>query len=134
MATKLFFITGVPWIFEFIAHLYELKYGLYSQLYYFFEFCQLFNTSRGVFIFVNFILFNRDVRKFLWPRIQVVFRRKLMPEDSTETHHTHIEDTYSTNGTAAPYVSPSPSVTHSEIISSSTVEGSKLQSDDYSIL
>ena len=32
MATKLFFITAVPWIFEFFAYVFELKYGLYTKL------------------------------------------------------------------------------------------------------
>ena len=75
MATKLFFITGIPWIFEFFAYVYELKYGLFAKVWYFWEFSQLLNTLRGVFIFVNFIILNRDVRKFLWLRIINVFGR-----------------------------------------------------------
>jgi hypothetical protein len=75
MATKLFFITGVPWIFEFFTYMYELKYGLYTKLWYFWEFSQLLNTLRGVFIFVTFIILNRDVRKFLWLRMKNVFVR-----------------------------------------------------------
>jgi hypothetical protein len=101
MATKLFFITGVPWIFQFIAYLYEVKYGLYTKLRYFLEFSNLLNTSRGVIIFVTFIILNRDVRKFLWLRMKNVFSRELFnspeDEDNTVTYHTDDEGTCSTS-------------------------------------
>nr|CAH0105207.1 unnamed protein product [Daphnia galeata] len=100
MATKLFFITGVPWIFEFFTYVYELKYGLFAKVWYFWEFSQMLNTLRGVFIFVTFIIFNRDVRRFLWLRVKNVFSRKLFSpsEDvNTATHQTDDEGTRSTS-------------------------------------
>ncbi|XP_046656015.1 uncharacterized protein LOC124349448 isoform X2 [Daphnia pulicaria] len=88
MAVKLFFITGIPWIFEFISHLASRLDGANLGLYYFLVCCQLLNTSRGVFIFVNFILLNRDVRKFLWSHIKILFKREpRMPVDFNAINH-----------------------------------------------
>nr|CAH0105205.1 unnamed protein product [Daphnia galeata] len=118
MATKLFFITGVPWIFEFFTtYVYELKYGLYTKLWYFWEFCQLLNTLRGVFIFVNFIILNRDVRRFLWLGMKNIFSRKLFSpsedEDNTATYHADDEGTCSTSASVTTEQTTSTSINKS---------------------
>ncbi|KAI9556235.1 hypothetical protein GHT06_018809 [Daphnia sinensis] len=76
MALKLFFITGIPWVFEFAAWLpFYLSKDSFLRVnaVYFFEISNLLNSLRGVVIFVIFIVFNRDVRRFLWPRIRRIF-------------------------------------------------------------
>lgn len=76
MALKLFFITGIPWVFEFAAWLpFYLSKDSYWRVnaVYFFEISNLLNSLRGIVIFVIFIVFNRDVRRFLWPRIRRIF-------------------------------------------------------------
>ncbi|XP_046656019.1 uncharacterized protein LOC124349451 isoform X2 [Daphnia pulicaria] len=98
MAVKLFFITGIPWIFELIGYLVSRLDGSNVGLYYFFEFCVIINTSRGVFIFVNFILLNRDVRKFLWSRVKIISKREPPTlADGTAMHHTNTDNDQSTS-------------------------------------
>lgn len=100
MAVKLYFITGIPWIFELIAYLTLRLDGLNFNLnrLYFFEFCAIVNGSRGVFIFANFILLNRDVRKFLWSHIKLVFQREPPTlGDGNVRHHTSTDNDQSTS-------------------------------------
>ncbi len=98
MAVKLFFITGIPWIFKLIGYLAVRLGGLNLGLYYFFEFCVIINTSRGVLIFVNFILLNRDVRKFLWSHVKLIFQREPPTlGDGTAMHHTNTDNYQSTS-------------------------------------
>ena len=74
MAVKLFFITGIPWIFEVAAwlpvYLSNGKYSHSPSYIYFFEIGNLLNSLRGIVIFVIFIVLQRDVRRFLWLRLK----------------------------------------------------------------
>ena len=116
MALKLFFITGIPWVFEFAAwlpfYLTENSF-LRTNSVYFFEISNLLNSLRGVIIFIIFIVLNRDVRRFLWPRIKKIFIR----EDSKIARHTrsNIEDpSFSTQSTSGVTSSTSHSFSKSE--------------------
>jgi hypothetical protein len=103
MALKLFFITGIPWIFEFAAwlpfYLTDNSF-LRTNAIYFFEISNLLNSLRGVIIFIIFIVLNRDVRRFLWPRLKRIFVR----EDSNivRSNRSNIEDpsSFSTQSTS----------------------------------
>jgi len=79
MAVKLFFITGIPWVFEFAAWLpfYVTENSfLRTNAVYFFEISNLLNSLRGVIIFIIFVISNRDVRRYLWPRVKRIFIRE----------------------------------------------------------
>jgi len=67
MALKLFFITGIPWIFELSNWLLPTLIPdlLPHQMKYLFEISNLFNSLRGVIIFIVFILLQRNVRQHL---------------------------------------------------------------------
>jgi hypothetical protein len=127
MAVKLFFITGIPWIFELISYLTFRLDGSNEGLYYFLECCQQLNTSRGVFIFINFILLNRDVRKFLWSHVKIAFKREpLTLVDGNVIHHTNTDNDQSTSN----LTTQSSPATCSETIS--TLDG--FQFDEYTHL
>jgi hypothetical protein len=79
MALKLFFITGIPWVFEIAAWLPIYLNDdslLRTNFVYVFEITNLLNSLRGVIIFIIFIVLNRDVRRFLWPRLKRIFVRE----------------------------------------------------------
>lgn len=80
MAIKLFFITGVPWVFEIVAwlptYLPEKHSILYENSKYFLEVGNLLNSLRGVIIFIVFILLQRDVRRYLKHRFTNIFVSK----------------------------------------------------------
>jgi hypothetical protein len=117
MALKLFFITGIPWIFEFAAwlpfYLTDNSF-LRTNAIYFFEISNLLNSLRGVIIFIIFIVLNRDVRRFLWPRLKRIFVR----EDSNivRSNRSNIEDpsSFSTQSTSGMTSSTSNSFSKSE--------------------
>jgi hypothetical protein len=93
MALKLFFITGIPWVFEIAAWLPIYLNDdslLRTNFVYVFEITNLLNSLRGVIIFIIFIVLNRDVRRFLWPRLKRIFIR----EDSNTVlrNRSNIED------------------------------------------
>jgi hypothetical protein len=93
MALKLFFITGIPWVFEIAAWLPIYLNDdslLRTNFVYVFEITNLLNSLRGVIIFTIFIVLNRDVRRFLWPRLKRIFIR----EDSNTVlrNRSNIED------------------------------------------
>ncbi len=72
MAIKLFFITGVPWVFEVAAWLpiYLTDVPTFrTNSQYFFEVSNLLNSLRGVIIFIIFVVLQRDVRRFLMKRV-----------------------------------------------------------------
>ena len=68
LAAELFFITGVPWIFEIVAWLPALR--RYSSAKYFFEVVNLLNSLRGLFVFILFVLLRPTVLKFLMSRFK----------------------------------------------------------------
>lgn len=77
MAIKLFFITGIPWVFEIIAwlptYLPDVQPILRDNSVYFLEVSNLLNSLRGVIVFVIFIIMQRDVRRYMWLRLKRVF-------------------------------------------------------------
>ncbi len=117
MALKLFFITGIPWVFEFAAwlpfYLTDNSF-LRTNAIYFFEISNLLNSLRGVIIFIIFVVLNRDVRRFLWPRVKRIFIR----EDSNIVlrNRSNIEDpsSFSTQSTSGMTSSTSNSFSKSE--------------------
>lgn len=79
MALKLFFITGVPWIFEIIAWIPQFSLsGKRSEgnWYNIFEISNLLNSLRGVIVFLVFVVFQRDVRRYLVTRFWRIFFKK----------------------------------------------------------
>jgi hypothetical protein len=117
MALKLFFITGIPWVFEIAAWLPIYLNDdslLRTNFVYVFEITNLLNSLRGVIIFIIFIVLNRDVRRFLWPRLKRIFVR----EDSNivRSNRSNIEDpsSFSTQSTSGMTSSTSNSFSKSE--------------------
>ena len=73
-AIKLFFIAGTPWIFEIFAWLPSyFKTGISPQwrqnTVYLFAVSNTLNALRGVVVFIMFVLLQRDVRRYLWLRL-----------------------------------------------------------------
>jgi hypothetical protein len=116
MALKLFFITGIPWVFEFAAwlpfYLTENSF-LRNNSVYFFEISNLLNSLRGVIIFFIFVVFNRDVRRFLWPRIKRIFFRE-DPNIVRRTQSNVDDPSFSTQSTSGVTSSTSHSFSKSE--------------------
>jgi len=81
MALKLFFITGIPWIFEVAAwlpvYLSDSPDFLQSNSagQYVLEIGNLLNALRGVIIFIIFIVLQRDVRHYLMLRLKRIFNK-----------------------------------------------------------
>jgi hypothetical protein len=81
MALKLFFITGIPWVFELAAwlpvYLSESQAIFQSNSVgrYFFEIGNLLNALRGIVIFIIFIVLQRDVRHYLMLRLKRIFKK-----------------------------------------------------------
>lgn len=80
MAVKLFFITGVPWIFEIVAWLPNYLPSISAQwrdnTKYLFEVSNLLNALRGVVVFIIFVLLRPDARRQLLIWLQQCFSRK----------------------------------------------------------
>lgn len=81
MALKLFFITGIPWVFEIAAWLpvyLSNKPAVFqsnSVGQYVLEIGNLLNSLRGIIIFIIFIVLQRDVRHYLMLRIKRIFNK-----------------------------------------------------------
>jgi hypothetical protein len=63
LAFELFFITGIPWIFEILAWLPALR-GLPGRRE-FFTVVNFLNALRGLFVFIIFIILRPTVMRFL---------------------------------------------------------------------
>ena len=63
MALKLFFITGIPWIFEVVNWIFTVTGHSSSNV--LFDVANLCNSLRGVIIFIVFVLLQRNVRLHL---------------------------------------------------------------------
>lgn len=74
MAVKLFFIAGIPWVFEIMAwlpnYLPNVSPVWRRHTIYLFEVSNLLNSLRGVIVFIIFVLLQRDARRHLWNRIK----------------------------------------------------------------
>lgn len=68
MALKLFFITGIPWIFEVVNWIFTVTGHSSSNV--LFDVANLCNSLRGVIIFIVFVLLQRNVRLHLQLRIR----------------------------------------------------------------
>lgn len=69
MAVKLFFIAGIPWMFEIFAWLTNFLLGdsaSHQYVNYFFNISTTLNSLRGIVIFVLFVVLQRDTRHYLW--------------------------------------------------------------------
>ena len=79
MAVKLFFIAGIPWVFEIIAwlpsYLPDVSPHWRRHTVYLFEVSNLLNSLRGVIVFVIFVLMQRDARRHIWLRLRKLFSR-----------------------------------------------------------
>lgn len=91
MSLKLFFIAGIPWLFEIFAVLSFLFLGedsvVYQNLSYVFQFGTILNSLRGVAIFILFVLLQRDARRYLWRRLV-----KLIPSLRTKADLTGLSN------------------------------------------
>ena len=80
MAVKLFFITGVPWIFEIVAwlpnYVPSISASWRQHALYLFEIGNLLNALRGVVVFIIFVLLRPDARRQLWVWLQMCFVNK----------------------------------------------------------
>jgi len=63
MALKLFFITGIPWVFEVVNWILTVTGHYPSNL--LFDTANLCNSLRGIIIFFVFVLLQRNVRLHL---------------------------------------------------------------------
>lgn len=81
MAIKLCFITGVPMLFEIIAwvptYFPDQQPFLRDNLVYFLQVTNVLTASRGVIIFVIFIVLQANVRTYLWLHFSSLFRFKI---------------------------------------------------------
>lgn len=94
MAGKLFFITGVPWIFEIAAWLPKI-FGiaprqLETASRFLYHASNLFNGLRGVVVFVLFVLLQRNVRAELLLRLRRItgklsLQTESLTKDQTST-------------------------------------------------
>lgn len=107
MALKLFFISGVPWIFEIFSKLSDLipeTYpGLHQNLSYFLYISTTLNSLRGVAVFIFFVLFQRDARRYLWRGLARHFpslRAKSELNGHYETNGENCSDLNDQNNTA----------------------------------
>lgn len=79
MAVKLFFIAGIPWVFEIIAwlpsYLPDVSPHWRRHTVYLFEVSNLLNSLRGVIVFIIFVLMQRDARRHIWLRARKLFSR-----------------------------------------------------------
>lgn len=80
MVLKLFFITGIPWIFEIIAWLPSYVSNIPQvwrhHMYYLFEISNLLNSLRGVIVFFIFVVLQRDARRYLLVRFRKMFSHR----------------------------------------------------------
>jgi hypothetical protein len=87
MALKLFFITGIPWMFEVAAWLpvYLSDTPAFFQNnsigQYVLEIGNLLNSLRGVIIFIIFIVLQQNVRHFLMLRL-----KRILNKDSSDNN------------------------------------------------
>lgn len=77
MAVKLFFLAGIPWVFEIIAWLTNYIPGEYSTLrktsMHVFGIATTLNSLRGIAIFILFVVLQRDSRRYLWDGLKRYF-------------------------------------------------------------
>ena len=69
MALKLFFITGIPWVFEVLAWIPtnypDLVPNWAEHTSYLFKIGNLLNSLRGLIVFIMFVVLQRNVRRHL---------------------------------------------------------------------
>ncbi len=72
-AVKLFFIAGIPWVFEIVScYFIALPSFVSTNSAYLFEASNLLNSLRGVLVFITFVLLQRDVRRYLWLQLKKI--------------------------------------------------------------
>lgn len=128
MALKLFFITGIPWIFEVVN--WTLKVTGYPPSNILFDIANLCNSLRGITIFFVFVLLQRNVRLHLQLTFRkcssVLMRKRTGPRQSVDSLSQDNAESVNTESLSnifnsnVPSTSPSSSRAHQETVSTSS--------------
>jgi hypothetical protein len=99
MALKLFFITGIPWMFEVAAWLPVYLSGKPASFQnnsvgqYVLEIGNLLNSLRGVMIFMIFIVLQKNVRHFLMLRFRKILNKDFSDNIALQNSRTNTDGT-----------------------------------------